>query len=297
MSLLFNALKRSQGTEISAQQSPRRAVNAYLAALLILSIAAIWYFYSTQTKHIELAPPVAPAPVAVSDASAVLAALPATASGADSPVQKTWTHPLKPVKAKSKKRLPIRQVTADKDPLKEGYLALKAGDLDLAEQRYQEALVRQPHEKDALLGLAIIAQRSMQPSRATELYRQVLREDLGNATAAAGLVSMQTDPLTAESQIRELLDLKPSAAEFHYALGGVLARQLRWAEAQQAFSRACRLSPENALYSYNLAVALDHLHQDAAALTFYEKTLRLANDPTLNMDVIARRIQELKSSP
>jgi len=184
-----------------------------------------------------------------------------------------------------------------KDPLQEAYLALSAGRLDLAEQQYLAALAQHPHEKDALLGLAVIAQRKMQTQRATDLYQQVLREDLGNVTAAAGLVSLSVhaDPLAAESQLKQLIDIKPNAPEFHHALGNVLASQLRWGEAQQSFFRAHSLAPGNALYAYNLAVALEHLHKPAAALPYYEKAFKLAgySDPTLDRAAIQRRIQTL----
>jgi len=186
------------------------------------------------------------------------------------------------------------------DPLKEAYQALSEGRLNQAEQSYLAVLAQHPHEKDALLGLAVIAQRKMQAQRATDLYQQVLREDLGNVTAAAGLVSLsvQADPVAAESQLKQLLDLKPNAPEFHHALGNVLARQLRWGEAQQAFFRAYSLSPGNALYAYNLAVALEHLHQPTAALPYYEKALLLArpSDPTLDRGAIEHRIQELNKT-
>jgi len=187
--------------------------------------------------------------------------------------------------------------STSKDPLQEAYLALSAGRLDLAEQKYLAALAQHPHEKDALLGLAVIAQRKMQTQRATDLYQQVLREDLGNVTAAAGLVSLSVhaDPLAAESQLKQLIDISPNAPEFHHTLGNVLASQLRWGEAQQSFFRAHSLAPGNALYAYNLAVALEHLHKPAAALPYYEKAFKLAgySDPTLDRAAIQRRIQTL----
>jgi tetratricopeptide (TPR) repeat protein len=71
---------------------------------------------------------------------------------------------------------------------------------------------------------------------------------------------------------------------------------LRWGEAQQSYFKAFNLSPNNALYAYNLAVSLDRLHQSAAALPYYEKAILLAKDPTLDLDQIERRIQELRAT-
>lgn len=329
MSLLFDALKRAQGkdaTPSSANEAARTILAATkqpsilpyaIAGAVVLSIGLLWFFYQ-QNQYIPLTPApaeltaashVAPAS-SVAAASSVLTAsgvaeLPATGNGADSLTykDKSWTHPIEPKKATAKKRKTGKKsvkstLLASSDPLTEGYRALSEGHLDLAEKNYLAVLALRPHEKDALLGLAVIAQRKKQTDRATELYKQVLREDLGNATAAAGLVSlsMQADLLSAESQIRELLDLKPSAPEFHYALGNILARQLRWGEAQQAYFRAYNLSPDNTLYAYNLAVSLERLHQGSAALPYYEKVLQLTRDPTLDQEAIRRRIQELKGS-
>ena len=335
MSLLFDALKRAQGdgnkpmpdasshngnnetmpkTEGgSATTGLRTRVLPYaIAGLVLLTGGLSWFFYP-QSQHIpvateqtdlaDLSLDAASQVVAASGIAATIATLPATASGADNLTykDKSWTRPVETKKqAKRKPKRNIPQSGIQPDLLQSAYLALSEGRLDQAEHNYLAALARQPHEKDALLGLAVIAQRKMQTERAAELYRQVLREDLGNVAAAAGLVSLSVpaDPLAAESQLRELIDLKPTAAEFHYALGGVLAAQQRWGEAQQAYFRACSLKPDNALYAYNLAVSLDHLHQPAAALAQYEQASRLAEprDPAIDQGVIGRRIQELSIS-
>lgn len=326
MSLLFDALKRAQQSPgIETKDNHQQDINSaqavlasghhfrplsYLVAtLMLLTGSALWYYYQqSQTSPIAL-PPVQVAeaasavPVtspAASSVAEVVAKLPATASGADNLAyqDKSWTHPVEHKKTTPHRRkaAPLKlQASERQDPLKSAYRALSAGNLNQAEQGYQSVLAQHPHEKDALLGLAVIAQRKQQNERATELYRQVLREDLGNAAAAAGLVSLSVhaDPVAAESQVRELIDLKPNAPEFHYALGGVLARQLRWGEAQQAYFRAYSLEPGRSLYAYNLAVTLDRLHQSAAALSYYEKAAQLDNDPMLNQATIQQRIQEL----
>ena len=290
----------------SGHESKIRILPYALIALLLLLSIALWIFYQ-QYKYVPVSTqnfePVAAlqANSAVAAASAVtetIAALPATASGTEDTAKQSWTHPATPKKrTHHRRKLPESGRLATADPLQEGYLALSLGNLDLAEQKYQAVLVRHPHEKDALLGLAVIAQRNKQTDRAAGFYRQVLREDMGNAAAAAGLVSLseQADPVAAESQLRELLDIKPAAPELHYALGGVLAREQRWGEAQQAFYRAYTLAPANALYAYNLAVSLDRLHQTAPALSYYKTALSLAasGNTTLNQDAIGRRIQEL----
>lgn len=310
---------------LSAGNSPRSRLLPYvIAGLVLLTGTGAWWLY--QQSQSPLVMPVQPAiPLAARttpDTSAVVAvssvASADTASQplalADSPTgagtadataadtRKAVPHPapLGGPRGTSRKAGGAPKIVAghSPDPLQDGYLALMQGRLEQSEQNYQLALAQHPHEKDALLGMAVIAQRRMQTQRAADLYQQVLREDIGNAAAAAGLVSLseQADPVAAESQLKQLIDLKSNAPEFHYALGNVLARQQRWGEAQQAFFRAHGLAPANAMYAYNLAVSLEHLHQPTAALPFYVKALQLtaAGDATLDRDAIQKRIVELQ---
>lgn len=310
----------------------RPAILPFAIAGMVLLIAGAAWFYYQQSQLSSVAPAqsatpltaeaAAPTASQVAAASSVAATDSASAKPlalADAPTasgnptdtnatQKSVASPAKADKKRSarngqrKTARPAAGIVAGRsqDPLQEGYQALSQGRLDQAERYYQLALAQHPHEKDALLGLAVIAQRKQQTQRATELYQQVLREDIGNTTAAAGLVSLSehADPLAAESQLKQLIDIKSNAPEFHYALGNVLARQLRWGEAQQSFFRAHSLAPTNALYAYNLAVALEHLHQPAAALPYYVKASQLATpgDASLNRAVIQQRIQELQQT-
>ena len=202
-------------------------------------------------------------------------------------------------KNRKQKHEPVKADTGI-DLLKEAYLALSRGHLNLAEEKYLAYLARRPHEKDALLGLAVTYQRTLQNDSAARLYRQVLNEDMSNAAAAAGLISLsaEADPVAAESQLKELIEVKPAAPELHYALGGVLAEQKRLGEAEQAFYRAYSLAPDNALYAYDLAVSLDRLHQSDAAIPYYEQALSLSqsDDAMLDLNAVGRRIRELKNS-
>lgn len=192
------------------------------------------------------------------------------------------------------------RLNPSEDSLQEGYAALTEGRLEDAEQKYLDVIAKRPHERDALLGLAVVAHRNMQTERASDLYQQVLREDPSNATATAALVNLsaQVDPVAAESRLKQLISRKQTSSELHHALGRVLARQRRWGEAQQSFFRAYSLAPDNLTYVYNLAVALDRLRQSAAALSYYEKLARLVKpgDAVISRDTILRRVQELQSA-
>ena len=267
----------------------------YLAAFLVLVTGGFaWFIYGASHPEPAAAPP---APAAALPASAP-AAIPASAPAAlpASAPAATLATAARPRKAAAKKPRSPATPPALPDPVRSGYRLLSEGRLSEAERDYLAALDQHPHDKDALLGLAVIAQRNRQTERAAELYRQVLREDIGNAAAAAGLVSLSVpaDPVAAESQLRELIDIKPTAAELHYALGGVLADMQRWGEAQQAYFRAYSIAPDNALYAYNLAVCLDRLHQGQAALRYYRKAE--GRDAAPDEAALRRRIAELSQA-
>ena len=327
MSLLFDALKRAQhdkpdvpsrqpsdDTSKAAAKPTHALVNrvwpySAIGLVLIAAIAAWIYFLNRQHQSIAPQPEALPKEVVVPMPTPAASQVMATSSVVETvttastpvpPATKPWTRPAAHKAARKRRspnRLARRVIPAAPDPLKTAYQALSEGRLDQAEQSYAAALAQHPHEKDALLGLAVIAQRQHQTARAADLYHQVLHEDMGNAAAAAGLVSLSslTDPVAAESQLKELIDIKPGAPELHYELGCVLARQLRWGEAQQAFFRAYSLAPDKALYAYNLAVSLDRMHQPDAALPYYEKASQLAKGATLDLSAIERRIRELKT--
>ncbi len=317
MNRLFNALKRNHTDSgniaaPSVAQNIRKAIRTTLlfSPLILLAGGAIWFFilqnqsipvYAMEPVGMNTAiPHVITSPVdTASHLEEVQESTKSKPSGkATLPNAQQWTHPQTIRKPTSKQPPPpIEPAINRTDILNKAYQALSIGNLDQAKEKYLTVLTRYPHEKDALLGLAVIAHRNGHTDRAIRLYRQVLNEDMGNVTAAASLITLSTqlDPIAAESQLRELLDIRPTSAEFHYALGGIVARMQRWGEAQQAYFNAYSLKPDNALYAYNLAVALDHLHQPAA-IDYYRKAATLAKPNELGNELITQRIRQLNAA-
>jgi len=161
--------------------------------------------------------------------------------------------------------------------LEQGYSALTQGRLQEAQTIYANALRTNPEERDALLGLAYIAQKQQRSDDAQAYYRRVLRQDPGNAVASTGLLALNalSDPQDFGSQSRLLAEQNPASAAAQSILGHALVRQDRLADAQLAFARALQLEPGVARHAYNLAVALDRLHDYEAARQYYERALTL----------------------
>lgn len=183
--------------------------------------------------------------------------------------------------------------------LERAYAALQREDFEAASRDYDKVLQSDARNTDALLGLAAIAGREGQNSRAEALYLKALEADPKHPVALAGLVSLLggTDPAAAESRLKNLLASQPEAGHAHFALGNIYARQGRWNEAQQAYFKSLAGDGDNPDYLFNLAVSLDHLRQAKAALQYYQAALAAAaaRPAAFDKDGCRRRIQELSN--
>jgi len=182
--------------------------------------------------------------------------------------------------------------------LEAGYDALRTGDLAAAEREYRRALRRDDDNRDALLGLASVAERRGDAERAASHYRRILANEPRDPHARAGLASLagRLDPRRSETELKQLLRDYPDSPLLNFALGNVYAVESRWGEAQQLYFRAYRAEPDNPEYAYNLAVALDHLQQRQAALEHYRNALARLDGvgAVFSVEAVRRRIRQLE---
>ncbi len=169
-----------------------------------------------------------------------------------------------------------------------------------ARHQYEKVLNRQPRNRDALLGLASVAVSQGRRDEARALYRRQLEADPKDGVAQTGLLSLLStgDPVANESLIKQMLREHGETAYLRFALGNVYAAQSRWEEARRSYFRAYSAAPRNANYLFNLAVSLDHLHQDRMALQYYRWALDQARGQAVRFDLegARQRIRALSSS-
>lgn len=181
--------------------------------------------------------------------------------------------------------------------LLEAYREYQAGNYTLAARHYHDILKQDAMNRDALLGLAAIAQRNGDREQSAHYYITLLKYDPKDSTAIAGLVSLHGASLSVEneSRMKMLLDQEPQAAHLHFTLGTLYAGQSRWADAQQSFFNAHRYAAENPDYAYNLAVSLDRIGKQATALTYYRRAVKLADNQRamFNLYEVRQRIDAL----
>ena len=171
------------------------------------------------------------------------------------------------------------------------YAAYQAGKTTEATRLYQDVLRADPTQRDAWLGLAVIAHAGNQREPAMDAYKRVLRLEPQNATALAGLSSLITDAgePQQESKLREMLARSPQEADLNNALGLVLSGERRWSEAQPLFFKAHSAAPQEPQFAYNLAVTLDHLRKSGLAAQYYETALGLAQGRASGFDEASAR--------
>ncbi len=180
--------------------------------------------------------------------------------------------------------------------LMSAYQAYQNGDLATAWQQYREVLIRDAKNRDALLGMAAIAQQQQQDEVAIQYYKQVLVLDPRDPVAQAGMSSFSTsDSSVRESRLKLSLAQTPQSAALHFALGRLYTEQSRWGDAQQAYFNAFKIEPANAQFAFNLATCLDHLGQRKIAAQYYRQALKLDNKGNAGFDrvQIEQRLNQL----
>lgn len=180
--------------------------------------------------------------------------------------------------------------------LTEGYRAYRAGDVIAAMERYQAVLQRDEKNRDALLGMAAIAQQQQNDGLAIQYYSRVLALDPRDPAAYAAMTALNlSNPASAESHLKLLIPHRPHAGILYFALGNVYADQSRWGDAQQAYFSAVNREPENAQFNFNLAVSLDHLSRNIMATQYYQRALQLDQTGAANFNHAAaqQRLQQL----
>ncbi len=219
---------------------------------------------------------------------------PASVQAGSAPAQSVARAP-----REARASIAITPPTLTVDPVIEGaYDAYQRGDLAGARAAYQQALRRDPLNRDALLGMAAIDVRGRNFDTAEARYLRLLELDPRDVNAQAGLMSLrgQIDPVQSESRLKTLIATSPDSPHLYFALGNQYARQARWPDAQAAYFKAYTADPENADFAFNVAVSLDQMRKSRLALEYYRRAIALSADRPAGFDraQAAARVRQLE---
>jgi tetratricopeptide (TPR) repeat protein len=157
------------------------------------------------------------------------------------------------------------------------YRSYQQGRWSEAQTLYQNVLMQDPYNRDALLGAAAVAVRQGRSQEALGYYQQQLERDPQDEYAISGIMTLSLDAnnLGLLSEIDRRLQEKPASVHLLLLKGSLLAGQRQWSVAQEVFFEAWRYDKNNADIAYNLAICLDRLNQSREAIRFYEMALSL----------------------
>ncbi len=183
--------------------------------------------------------------------------------------------------------------------LMQAYETLQAGDTAGAKTLYENVLITDPRNVDALLGVAAIAKSEGRFDDTNRLYQRVLELEPRNSYAQAGLISIigGADLAASESRLKQLIARDPSAF-LYFSLGNLYAEQSQWPSAQQAYFQAFQMQPDNPDYAFNLAIGLDHIGQSRPALDYYRKALDLSfkkGHANFDQSLVIQRVGQLST--
>lgn len=181
----------------------------------------------------------------------------------------------------------------------EAYQAYQQGRWNEAQVLYQNVLMLDSHNRDALLGAAAVAVRQGKSQEALGYYQQQLERDPQDEYAISGIMALSLDTNKAGLllEIDRRLQEKPASVHLLFLKGSLLAAQQQWGSAQEAFFEAWNYDKNNADIVYNLAICLDRLNQVPEAIRFYEMALSLKT-PAANFSssMIEKRLASLTRS-
>ena len=173
-------------------------------------------------------------------------------------------------------KTPPRDISQE---LEKAYEALLAGYPQTAIDIYQGILDRHPKHRLAMFGMATTYHKMNDLATARDWYGRLLAVDPHHRDALNNFFVLMSEesPAEALSKLKQLESDNPTFSPIPAQIA-VLHQQLGDnAMAAQAMARAVRLSPENLVYRYNLAILLDRVGNRKEAADLYRGLLEASH--------------------
>lgn len=156
-----------------------------------------------------------------------------------------------------------------------------------ADHVLRQYLLYRPDSADALYMLGFILNREDKPRDSLEIYNQAARLNVPQSddlkTAAVDYVLLKDYP-DAIRWMRKAVELDPKNQQAWYGLGRCYYTQGQFAEAEQAFSHALALNPQDLKAATNLALTLEMRNQPDEANRAYRNAIAVADTDPHDLD-------------
>lgn len=177
---------------------------------------------------------------------------------------------------------PVRAVRIEAASLLAGIPAGQPDDrqqksLDSAISEYVSSQRLNAERPESQLNLGLLYVRMGESDKAEAAYRAAIRLDTRFVPAYVNLADLYRSSgrdADGEGILRDAARRMPDEASIPHALGLLLVRDRRLAEAVNEFRRSTRMAPDNARYAYVSAIALDSVGRRADAVRALEANLR-----------------------
>lgn len=159
--------------------------------------------------------------------------------------------------------------------LGDAYEALMGGETSVAIRMYQDILSRNPANEEALFGLAATYHRTGQIDNARPLYGRLLAQNPNHREALNNFLMLVANesPRDALEELARLETRNPEYSPIPAQMGIIFDKLGEHELAQNKMLRAIKLSPENWVYKYNLAIMFDRQRAYADAAAIYKELI------------------------
>jgi len=162
-----------------------------------------------------------------------------------------------------------------------------------AKKSFENSLAIEPKSVPALAYLATVAVEQADYAQGAAMYERALSIEAKNAylhfLLAETLSKIPTgDSLIIEKHLKRAVEIDPTLAPAHLALGKLAARNSRWQEAAAEFEQAVKYEPESAEVHYQLGRVLTRLKRPVEAQTAFEKHKKLSETQSMKKETDRR---------
>ena len=155
--------------------------------------------------------------------------------------------------------------------LQSAYQALQMGQIETAQDLYEQVHRLDPSNVNAALALAVLYQKEDALQEARDLYNDILSNSPDQTTALYNFLVLlgRENPDKAIDEFNKLQQIRPKDSVIPAQIAMIYAEQKQYPIATKYLRRALSIAPSNTSYMYNLALLLERQGETRQAEQIY----------------------------